>query len=98
MIRVALPLQLRELARLEGDLEVDVPPPASVRAVLDEIERRYPSLLGTIRDEATGQRRAFLRFFVCNEDWSMESPDAPLPAAVASGVEPLLIVGAVSGG
>ena len=97
-IRVALPYHLRNLARIEGDVRLDVAPPVTLRAVLDALEARYPMLRGTIRDYATGQRRAFLRFFACAEDWSLASPDAELPEAVAAGNEPLLILGAIAGG
>ena len=98
MIRVVLPGHLRNLAGAGSEVLLDVAPPVTLRAVLDELESRYPMLQGTIRDHVTQQRRAFLRFFACSEDWSHESPDAPLPAAVGSGVEPLLVVGAIAGG
>ena len=97
-IRVALPYHLRNLARIEGDVLLDVAPPVTLGAVLDALEARYPMLRGTIRDYSTGQRRAFLRFFACAEDWSLEPPDKPLPDAVAAGNEPLLILGAIAGG
>lgn len=97
-VRVALPYHLRNLARVEGDVSLDVSSPVSICAVLDALEARYPMLRGTIREYETGQRRAFLRFFACEEDWSLESPDKPLPDAVASGKEPLLILGAIAGG
>jgi sulfur-carrier protein len=97
-VRVALPYHLRNLARIEGDVTLDVPPSVTLRSVLDALEARYPMLRGTIRDYGTGQRRAFLRFFACEEDWSLESPDKPLPEAVAAGKEPLLILGAIAGG
>lgn len=97
-MRVALPYHLRNLARIEGDVLLDVRAPVTLRAVLDALEARYPMLRGTIRDYGTGQRRAFLRFFACAEDWSLASPDAELPEAVASGNEPLLILGAIAGG
>ncbi len=97
-MRVALPYHLRNLARIEGDLLLAVTAPVTLRAVLDALETRYPMLRGTIRDYATGQRRAFLRFFVCAEDWSLMSLDAELPEAVAAGKEPLLILGAIAGG
>lgn len=98
-VRVALPYHLRNLARVEGDVLVDLAaPPVTIRAVLDALEARYPMLRGTIREYETGQRRAFLRFFVCEEDWSLESTDRALPDAVASGKEPLLILGAIAGG
>lgn len=97
-VRVALPYHLRNLARVEGDVQLDVGQPVTIRVVLDALESRYPMLRGTIRDFDTGQRRAFLRFFACEEDWSLESPDKPLPEPVAAGKEPLLILGAIAGG
>ncbi len=97
-IRVALPYHLRNLAHVDGDVLIDVTPPVTLRSALDALEARYPMLRGTIRDYGTGQRRAFLRFFACEEDWSLESPDKPLPDAVATGKEPLLILGAIAGG
>jgi molybdopterin synthase sulfur carrier subunit len=98
MIRVVLPQHLRTLARVGGEVTLEVNGPATQRSVLDALESAYPMLRGTIRDHATKERRAFLRFFVCQEDWSHESPDAPLPAEVASGKEPFLIIGAIAGG
>jgi len=97
-VRVALPYHLRNLARVEGDVTLDVAAPVTVRAVLDALEARYPMLRGTIRDYDSGERRPFLRYFACEEDWSLEPPDAELPEAVASGREPLLILGAIAGG
>ncbi len=97
-MRVALPFHLRNLARIEGDVLLEVAAPVTLRAVLDALEARYPMLRGTIRDYDTGQRRAFLRYFACEEDWSLASPDAKLPEAVATGKEPLLILGAIAGG
>ncbi len=97
-MRVALPYHLRNLAHIEGDVELDVSAPVTIRAVLDVLEGRYPMLRGTIRDYGTGQRRAFLRFFACAEDWSLKSADEPLPEAIAAGREPLLILGAIAGG
>jgi hypothetical protein len=98
-VRVGLPYHLRNLAHVEGDVLVDIAaPPVTIRAVLDALEARYPMLRGTIREYETGQRRAFLRFFACEEDWSLESPDRALPDAVAAGKEPLLILGAIAGG
>src|ERR1700679_3282916 len=91
-VRVALPYHLRNLARIEGDVLLEVNAPVTLRAVLDALETRYPMLRGTIREYETGQRRAFLRFFVCEQDWSHESPDKPLPDAVSAGREPLLIL------
>ena len=98
MIRVVLPAHLRTLARVEGEVRLDIGGPVTQRSVLDALEARYPMLRGTIRDQATYQRRAFLRLFACEEDLSHESPDAPLPEAVTNGKEPLLIVGAMAGG
>jgi len=98
MIRVVLPPHLRTLAKIAGEVELEVPGPATQRSVLDALEARYPMLRGTIRDHVTQQRRPFLRFFACEEDLSHESPDAALPEAVASGAEPLLIIGAIAGG
>jgi hypothetical protein len=98
VIRVVLPTHLRTLARVDGELTLDVGPPVTQRAVLDALEARYPMLRGTIRDHVTQRRRAFLRFFACEHDLSHEPPDAPLPEAVARGTEPLLIVGAMAGG
>ena len=98
MIRVELPAHLRTLARVAGEVRLEVAGPATVRSVLDALEARYPMLEGTIRDHVTGQRRPFVRFFANSEDLSHEAPDAPLPDNVASGAEPLLIVGAIAGG
>lgn len=98
MIRIVLPAHLRTLARVSGEITLDVTSPMTVGTVLDALEARYPMLRGTIRDHATRRRRPFIRFFACEQDLSHESPDAPLPAAVVSGVEPLLIVGAMAGG
>jgi sulfur-carrier protein len=98
MIRVVLPPHLRGLARVSGEVQVDIAGPVTQRSVVDAIEANYPMLRGTIRDHVTQQRRPFLRFFACEEDLSHESPDAPLPDAVVSGKEPLLIVGAIAGG
>ena len=98
MIRVILPAHLRTLARVDGEVNVEVPGRVTQRAVLDALEARYPALCGTIRDHHTQRRRAFVRFFACECDLSHESPDASLPDAVANGAEPLLIVGAMAGG
>ena len=98
MIRVVLPSHLRALAHVRGDVELEVEGSVTQRSVLDALEARYPMLRGTIRDQVTQQRRAFLRFFACQEDLSHQSPDAPLPDEVASGAEPLLIIGAIAGG
>jgi len=98
MIRVVLPAHLRKLVRVDGEIELDLEGPVTQRSVLDALEDRYPMLRGTIRDRVTLRRRAFVRFFACAEDLSHEPPDALLPGAIASGVEPFLIVGAMSGG
>jgi sulfur-carrier protein len=98
VIRVVLPAQLRTLARVSGETTVEVTGPATQRSVLDALESRYPMLRGTIRDHLTQRRRPFVRFFACECDLSHDSPDAPLPDAVASGAEPLLVVGAMAGG
>ena len=98
MIRVVLPYHLRNLARVDGEVELDVAGQATVRAVLDALEARYPALRGTIRDHGTLKRRPFVRFFACKEDLSLESPETKLPEAVLSGAEPFLIVGAMAGG
>jgi molybdopterin converting factor small subunit len=98
MIRVVLPAHLRTLAHVDSEATIDVRGQATQRSVLDALEARYPVLRGTIRDHVTQQRRPFLRFFACEEDLSHEPPDAPLPEAVASGAEPLLIIGAIAGG
>jgi molybdopterin synthase sulfur carrier subunit len=98
MIRVTLPFHLRTLAHVGAEVELDVEAPITQRSVLDTLEARYPMLRGTIRDQVTLQRRPFLRFFACQEDLSHQSPDAPLPAAVASGTEPFIIIGAIAGG
>jgi sulfur-carrier protein len=98
MIRVILPAHLRMLARINSEVELEVEGPATQRSVLDALEARYPMLCGTIRDHVTQQRRPFVRFFACEEDLSHESPDAPLPDAVATGAEPFLLVGAIAGG
>jgi hypothetical protein len=98
VIRVILPPNLRDMAGVEHELALDLEGPVTQRAVLDEVEARYPMLKGTIRDYGTGQRRPLLRFFACRQDLSHESPDAPLPEAVAAGVEPYIILGAIAGG
>ena len=98
MIRVVLPAHLRTLAHIDGEVALDVEGQVTQRSVLDALEACYPMLRGTIRDQITHQRRAFVRFFACEEDWSHEPPDAPLPDAVAMGAEPLLIIGAMAGG
>ena len=98
MIRVVLPAHLRTLARVQGEIKVQVTGVVTQRSVVDAIEKQFPMLQGTIRDHVTQIRRPFLRFFACEEDYSHESPDAELPKKVASGEEPLLIVGAIAGG
>ena len=98
MIRVVLPPHLRTLAGVDGDVELQVEDPVTLRSVLDALEASHPVLRGTIRDHATRQRRAFLRFFACGEDLSHEPPDTPLPDAVARGDEPLFVIGAIAGG
>jgi molybdopterin synthase sulfur carrier subunit len=98
MIRVVLPFHLRNLARVDGEVELDLAAPVTIGAVLDALEARHPALRGTIRDHGTLKRRAFVRFFACKEDLSAEPPETPLPPAVVSGEEPFLIVGAMAGG
>ena len=98
MIRVVLPFHLRNLARVEGEVEVEVPSPATIGAVVDAIEAKYPALRGTIRDHGTLKRRPFIRYFACKEDLSHEPPDTSLPEAVVKGEEPFLVVGAMAGG
>jgi hypothetical protein len=98
VIRVVLPAHLRRLARVDGKVTLQIEGPITQRSILDALEANYPMLRGTIRDHATQQRRSFVRFFACGQDWSHESPDAPLPDAVVTGTEPFLIVGAMAGG
>jgi sulfur-carrier protein len=98
MIRVVLPYHLRLLANVGGEVQIEVACPATLQSVLDALEAHYPMLQGTIRDHATQLRRPFLRFFACDQDWSFAPPQAPLPAAVVSGAEPLIIFGAIAGG
>ncbi|HEX6546109.1 MAG TPA: MoaD/ThiS family protein [Bryobacteraceae bacterium] len=98
MIRVVLPAHLRNLARITDEVTLTVEAPVTLRSVLDALESAYPMLRGTIRDHVTQQRRPFVRFFACEEDLSHDSPDTPLPSAVAAGTEPLLVVGAIAGG
>lgn len=98
MIRVELPHHLRTLAGVSGEVELELTGPATPRAVLDALEARYPVLRGTIRNHGTLERRPYVRLFACARDWSHESPDTPLPVAVTSGAEPLLVVGAIAGG
>jgi hypothetical protein len=97
-VRVVLPAHLRTLARVDGEVKLDVAGPVTQRAVLDALEAAHPMLRGTIRDQVTRQRRAFVRFFACEADLSHDPPDAPLPEAVAAGTEPFLVVGAMAGG
>ena len=98
MIRVVLPFHLRNLARVDGEVELEVPSPVTVHAVIAALEARYPVLRGTIRDHGTLKRRPFIRYFACKEDLSLESPETPLPDEVVNGAEPFLIVGAMAGG
>lgn len=98
MIRVALPAHLRTLARVEDEVQLEVATPVTQRAILDALETAYPVLRGTIRDQATQRRRPLVRFFCCGEDFSHETPDAPLPEAIANGTEPYFIIGAMAGG
>ena len=98
MIRVTLPYHLRMLAHIDDEVNLEVDRPVTQRAILNALEARYPMLSGTIRDHVTQQRRPFLRFFACNEDLSLASPDAPLPEEVASGKEPFMVIGAIAGG
>ena len=98
MIRVIIPAHLRTLAHVEGEVRLEIEGQVTQRSVLDALEARYPVLRGTIRDQVTQQRRPFLRFFACSEDLSHEPPEAPLPEAVITGAEPLLIIGAIAGG
>ncbi|MEP6760040.1 MAG: MoaD/ThiS family protein [Sporichthyaceae bacterium] len=98
MIRVVLPAHLRTLAKIDGEVALDLAGAVTQRAVLDALEERYPVLRGTIRDQASGKRRSFVRFFACEEDLSHEQPDDPLPDVVASGSEPFLVIGAMAGG
>ena len=98
MIRVELPYHLRTLANVGREVELEVEGRATQRAILDALEARYPMLAGTLRDHVTKERRAFVRFFACGQDFSNESPDAPLPDAIAKGAEPFLVIGAIAGG
>jgi len=98
MIRVLLPFHLRNLAKIEGELQLDVATPVTIGTVLDAIETRYPVLRGTVRDHGTSKRRPFVRFFACKEDLSLEPADTPLPQEVLDGREPFLIIGAIAGG
>jgi hypothetical protein len=98
MIRITLPLHLRTLAKLDGEIQLDAAAPVTICSVLDALEERFPMLKGTIRDHVTKERRPFLRFYVCEEDWSHRPADTPLPEPIASGRRPLLIIGAIAGG
>src|SRR5688500_3473462 len=98
MVRVVIPFHLRVLAKVTGEVELDVEGPVTQRSVLDALEARYPMLGGTIRDHVTKKRRAFLRLYACEQDLSNEDPDVPLPEAVAKGAEPYLVIGAIAGG
>jgi molybdopterin converting factor small subunit len=98
MIRVVLPAHLRNLARVDGEVKLEVTGPTTQQTVLDALEAGYPMLRGTIRDQVTHKRRAFIRFYACEQDLSNEAPDTPLPAAVVTGKEPFLVVGAIAGG
>jgi sulfur-carrier protein len=98
MIRIELPTHLRRLAQVGTEIKLEVAAPVTQRSVLDALEARYPVLRGTIRDHVTLERRAMLRFFVCEEDWTHKSPDTPLPDAIVSGLEPFLVIGAIAGG
>ena len=98
MIRIVLPAHLRTLARVDGDVLLEVPAPVTTRAILDALEARHPVLRGTIRDHVTLKRRPYVRFYACDQDLSHDPPDAPLPEAVASGAEPFYVVGAMAGG
>jgi len=98
MIRVVLPTQLKTLASVQGEVQLDVEGPVTQDSVLDALEERYPMLCGTLRDQATHKRRPFVRFFACQQDLSHESPDTPLPEPIATGAEPFLVIGAMAGG
>ena len=98
MIRVVLPAHLRKLAHVDGEVSLEIAGQITQRSILDALEARYPMLRGTIRDHANGKRRAFVRFFACGEDLSHDSPDTPLPEAIATGAQPFMIVGAIAGG
>ena len=98
MLRVLLPYHLRNLARTTGEVQLDLPPPITIAAVLDALEARYPMLRGTIRDHGTLKRRPFIRYFACKEDLSLESPETLLPEPITTGAEPFLIIGAMAGG
>ena len=98
MIRVVMPVHLRVLGQIQGELQLDVPPPVTQRAIIDAIEARYPMLAGTLRDHGSSKRRPMIRFYACNEDLSHEPPDAPVPEQVVSGREPFYVIAAIAGG
>jgi len=98
MVRVALPFHLQKLAKVEGEVQLEVTPPVTQRSILDALEARYPVLRGTIRDHVTQKRRAFVRFFACEQDLSHDPPDVPLPDAIATGAESFVVLGAIAGG
>ena len=98
MVRVVIPYHLKSLAQISGEVELGIDGPVTLRSVLDALEARYPMLRGTIRDQVTQQRRPFIRFYACEQDFSNDSPDTEMPSAVASGKEPFLVVGAIAGG
>ena len=98
MIRVIIPYHLKTLAAITGEVELDVPAPFTLRSTLDALESRYPMLRGTIRDHTTGKRRDFIRFYACEQDFSNDPPDTPLPEKIATGTEPFLVIGAIAGG
>ena len=98
MIRVIIPYHKKTLSGVTGEVQLDVSAPVTLRAVLDALESRYPMLRGTIRDHTTGNRRDFIRFYACEEDFSNDAPDTPLPEKIATGAEPFLIIGAIAGG
>jgi molybdopterin synthase sulfur carrier subunit len=98
MVRVIIPYHLKTLAQVSGEVQLGVPAPVTLRAILDALESRYPMLRGTIRDHTTGKRRDFIRFYACEQDFSNEPPDTPLPEKIATGTEPLLVIGAIAGG
>jgi hypothetical protein len=98
MIRVIIPYHLKTLAAITGEVQLEVPAPVTLRAILDALESRYPMLRGTIRDHATDKRRDFIRFYACEQDFSNEPPDTPLPEKIATGAEPFLVIGAIAGG
>jgi hypothetical protein len=98
MIRVTLPFHLRTLAKVESEVHLDVPAPVTQAAILDALEAQFPVLRGTIRDHVAHERRAFLRYYACNEDVSLDAPDKPLPESIANGTEPFMVIGAIAGG